>query len=411
MRSSRLTGPALGVATILGLGLPALGQAGSPDFSPPASPAPPRAPARPDPGTDRPTPDRPVTTGGTVDLRPRFTKGQELRYVLEQDSLNKLKSAGGGGLEDAGVGGDQKLNQRLVLVMRVVDSAEAGATIQVVYESIRVRMTTPQGSGEFDSARPAGAPKAPATSPLSPAPPGRPGVPTPAKPGKPTRPTAPADPDDPLANPPKLPTGLPTGVPGGPGAGGDLDEALAQMVGPMVGQTVTVKTDHNGVITGVSGGEGLGGGGGLGGMGATLVPPPSAIANWLVAGAAGSKGSARVGETWTNNDSLAGTPVGSFRMVTQHTLQSAFGGLANARFSGHIEKASEGGPMGLAQVKDSRYSGTYAWDTRAGALKEMSTDLSVAMDANLGGTPAEMTAQSRLRVTRQDAPGGWRPRE
>jgi hypothetical protein len=250
----------------------------------------PKAPPAPSPqpalGPGAPAP------AGTIDLRPKFRTGQQIRYIFDQTAKNTVKSQDP---NDTTLDQDQKQAQRLGLVMKVVQAGDEGATIQVVYESIKVTLDTPDGIAEYDSTKPKAKPVGAPPSPKPPA----------------TRPT-------PL---PKSPAAPPPSAPGTDPiqelADLDMNASLALIVGPMVGTTITVKTDRAGAITSVSGGDALGGGiggiggaGGLGGMGGSLVPSPSAVANWLVAGLGGpgNRGFARVGETWTNNDALTGTP-------------------------------------------------------------------------------------------------------
>ena len=265
---------------------------------------------------------------------------------------------------------DQKQTERIGLTFKVVQAGDEGATIQVVYDSIKVSLTTPDGVAEYDSAKPALKKPTPTSTPVT-----TPSGPRTTRPGTKSPPT-PAQPAPASADPLKDIADM------------DMNGMLGQIVGPMVGTIITVKTDRAGAITSVSGGDALGGGlGGLGGLGAAgVVPNPSAVANWLVAGM-GGKTSARIGETWTNNDSLAGTPVGSLAMKTTHTLKSASGGVANVSFVGGIEPSSESPqtPGGLAQVQSASYTGTYGWDTTTGSLRDMTTDIRVSLD---GAHPA-----------------------
>jgi hypothetical protein len=313
---------------------------------------------------------------GEVDLRTKFKAGQQTRYIFEQNSKNAVKSLDGTGGAAETVQ-EQQQSERIGLLLKVVESGDAGATIQVVYESIKLTLKTGDDTMEFDSTKVKPAPKT--TTPAK----------TPATPGKPgTQAPTSGDPMDPLQQ------------------FADKDP-LELIVGPMVGTTVTVKTDKNGAITSVSGGEGLGGGlGGLGGMaGGGLLPSPSQMANWLVAGM-GGKSSARVGETWTNSDALSGTPVGAFTMKTQHTLKSASAGWANLAFTGRVEPPSESSQpgdtgMSAGQVKSASYTGTYVWDTRAGALAEMNTTMSVVLDGGLLGAKSRLSADTTVKVKRQ----------
>ncbi len=336
----------------------------------------------PDAGTPLPA--------GAIDLRPKLRAGQQIRYVYEQTAKNTVKSQDP---NDTTLDQDQKQTQRIGLVMKVVQAGDDGATIQVVYDTIKVTLDTPDGVAEYDSAKPK--PKAAPSAPASRQPPARstPGgkSPTSTTPGTPAPTTPNTDPLKDIADM-------------------DMNGTLGLIVGPMVGATITVKTDRAGAITSVSGGDALGGamgglGGAMGGMGGAMVPSPSAVANWLVAGLGGpgNKGFARVGETWTNNDALSGTPVGSFNMKTTHTLKTASGGSANLSFVGGIEPATQGAAPGggIGQVQSASYTGSYVWDTRNGALAEMGTDMKVVLDAAAAGVKARMTSQTQVKVRRQ----------
>ncbi len=342
------------------------------------------------PPTSVPQPPTPLPAGA-IDLRPKFRAGQQIKYIFDQAAKSTLKSQDP---TDTTLDQDQKQTQRIGLVMNVVQAGDEGATIQVVYESIKVTLDTPDGVAEYDSTKPAAKPTG--AKPIG----GQPATKRPAShPGTPTK--APATTPD----TPPLPSGDPLKDLG------DLDMSgtLALIVGPMVGTTITVKTDRAGAITSVSGGETLGGSfGGLGGLGGALVPSPTAVANWLVSGLGGpgNKGFARVGETWTNTDALSGTPVGAFSMKTTHTLKSATGGSANVSFIGAIEPFSQGAAPGgggasIGQVQSASYNGSYVWDTRSGALAEMGTDMRVVLDAAAAGTKARMTSQTQVKVRRQ----------
>ncbi len=343
----------------------------------------------PEPGATTPAP------AGTIDLRPKFRTGQQIRYIFDQTAKSTVKSQDP---NDTSLDQDQKQTQRIGLAMKVVQAGDEGATIQVVYESIKVTLNTPDGVAEFDSTKPTNKPGA---KPIG----GQPGAKQP-----PARSTTPVK--TPGSSPNSPPTPAPAADPLKDIGDMNMNGTLALVVGPMVGTTITVKTDRTGAITSVTGGDALGGGmgglggaGGMGGMGGSLVPSPSAVANWLVSGLGGpgNKGFARVGESWTNNDSLSGTPVGAFSMKTTHTLKSATGGSANVAFVGGIEPASAGAAPGLSigQVQSANYTGSYVWDTRSGALAEMGTDMKVVLDVAAVGTKARMSSETQVKVRRQ----------
>lgn len=354
---------------------------------PTTTPPPPAQPAAAQPSAGKPATTAPATTRpaavepgatkvGEVDLRSKFRAGQQTRYVFEQTSKNQISSLDGTTEMDQ----KQEQNNRIGLLLRVVESGDSGATIQVVYESIKVSIKSGDDVTEFDSTKAKPAAKTPSA----------------AQPGT-KQPAAPAAKPDPDADPLK--------------AIGEMDAGgmLGLIVGPMVGSTITVKTDKNGAITSVSGGEGMGGGiggmGMLGGAGGGLMPSPTQMANWLVTGM-GGKSSAHVGETWTNTDAMNGTPVGAFTMKTTHTLKSASGGMANLAFQGRIEPPSESSTPGetgasAGQVKSAAYSGTYVWDTRSGGLANMDTTMSVVMDGGVMGAKGRLSADTAVRVRRQ----------
>lgn len=339
-------------------------QAGDPFRAKPKEPAqtPAQGPKPTDKAPERPAQVEPGSEQGLVDLRPKFKKGQELRYVLEVDGKNKIVSKGNEDLNQ-----DQTNTQRIMLVMRVKEAGDEGATIEVVYESIRVVMDTPDGKAEFDSTK---AKK-------------NPGKQTPGQ-------------------------GAPGSVPAG--SGNAMDDMLAQIIGPMVGTTLEVKTDRNGAITSVSGGEMLGGGaiegllGGAAGSGGGMVPSGKSASNWLVGGVPGSNGLVKVGQTWTNTDNLGSSPMGGFKMVTTHTLKSATGKNAIVLFNGRAEgteSAGGGGLGGLVKFKGGGYRGQYQWDTGAGCLREMNSEMTTEMGGKIGEDEVTMTSSTTTRVKKQ----------
>lgn len=302
MQLARSLAVALGLGLALASQTPAaMAQAGNPDFSQPSQPKP--APSNPRPSDS----DRPST--GPVDLRPKFRPGTEVRYAFQQRSASVFTPT-----DDPKAKQDQKMDQSIGLLMRVTEASDQGATLQIVYESVRIKLVTPDDKGEFDSTRPESPKPAPGQTGKPPAP------------GK-SSPPAPPVPDRAFPAIPGLPDDM------------SLDSMLKMIAGPSVGTIITVKTDASGQITSVSGGESLGGGalaglGGLGGgLGGAMMPHPSQMANWLVA-SIGGRPSARVGESWTNSDKLAGSPVGSFDMNTTHTLRSHNGSVASIAFAG-----------------------------------------------------------------------------
>lgn len=101
------------------------------------------------PATDA-KPDIKPDTGANVDLRPRFTKGQEIRFRMKMEST---------GTQAGDAAGEQSMstNQEIGLLMRVKEvNAESGALLDLVYESLKFNMDSPMmGRIDFDSSKPA----------------------------------------------------------------------------------------------------------------------------------------------------------------------------------------------------------------------------------------------------------------
>lgn len=293
-----------------------------------------------------------------VDLRPRFTPGQTTRYEMQINTQSQLKSA-----ELPELDQKQAMKQTLRLSLRVLEAGSDGATLELVYDSARMVFESDDITAEYDSTRP----------PV-------------AKPG-----STGAAPKDPLAD-------------------ADPSKLLETLVKGMVGSKLTLKTDAAGNIVSVSGDGGVSGmtksfmnsvGGGLPGLGGGL-PTSGQTAQWIITGSRPS-GLVRVGETWTNEDGLAGTPLGEFKMKTSHTLVSHRGGSANVKFSGRAEapSATSTSPTGF-QLQHLNHDGTYEWDTRRGGLAAMNADLRVAIEANLTGSAMSHESATTVSVKRLD---------
>lgn len=86
----------------------------------------------------------------TVSLRPKWSKGQELRYTLRLDVGSRTES------EEAGLSGGNTIQQDIGLLLRVKEvNAETGAVVDLVYESLKLKMTQDDTVIEFDSDKPA----------------------------------------------------------------------------------------------------------------------------------------------------------------------------------------------------------------------------------------------------------------
>jgi hypothetical protein len=240
----------------------------------------------------------------------------------------------------------------------------------MVYDSAKITFESDDMSAEFDSVNPS------------------------TTKSKPTG-TTPADPLD-MADPSKL---------------------LESLVKGMVGSKLTLKTDAAGNIISVTGDGGVSGmsksfmnsvGGGLPGVGGGI-PSSGQTAQWAITGSRPS-GLVRIGQSWTNEDGLAGTPLGEFKMKTTHTLESHRGNLAGVKFSGKAEAASAGTPSPTGfQLQYMTHDGKYEWDTRRGGLERMDADMRVGIEATLTGATMKHDTTTTVSVRRLDGPAGAPP--
>ncbi|NUQ67696.1 MAG: hypothetical protein HUU18_05395 [Phycisphaerales bacterium] len=87
--------------------------------------------------------------GRKINLRPKFTKGQEIRYTMRLDASTKLAG-------EAAPGDGQRIEQDIGLLLRVRDvSPETGASVDLVYESLKFKLTQGDTVMDFDSTKPA----------------------------------------------------------------------------------------------------------------------------------------------------------------------------------------------------------------------------------------------------------------
>jgi hypothetical protein len=290
------------------------------------------------------------STVGLVDLRPKWEKGAVTRYTLEISSTNtivdpnaptpppdpKTKKAAKATIEST-------MKQTIGLKMRVVEvggnggkggkngdgDGGGGATVELVYESVKIALESGDMKMEYDSA--AGAAK---------------------------------------------------GKPGKKSDGLDDQDLLKPIFDKIVGTTMTLVFDENGEITEVRGGEQLNMLGSMSGMANPGAFDPKSMGSLFgpIGGSKGGMGQRKVGETWTNTDALNVGPLGEFVMKTRHTLRSHSGGKAEVQIDGKAEAKSEGDAAmspDRTKLKNSLYKGKYVWDTKKGQLQSMELEQSV----------------------------------
>jgi len=285
---------------------------------------------------DSPTRKPESSSIGLVDLRPKFERGSVTRYTMVVES--KTKNA---------VPGEPKkfiessTAQTIGLRMKVLDVKDGESTVELVYESMKIKAVSDGETFEFDSA---------------------------AKPD----PKKKADPLDPAA-------------------------ILKPIFDQIVGQKMTMTVDSDGRIKEIRGGEALGLLGQIPGGGGAVDPKSLGQLFGPISSSGQAGGKRRVGEKWTSTDDLSVSALGDFRMVTDHTLQSHSNGRADVLVNGRAEAKSEGdaamSPTAL-KLKASKYTGKYVWDTNRGKLSSMEVEQSVTI-----GGAIEATTSSTMKVT------------
>jgi hypothetical protein len=286
--------------------------------------------------------DRPRT--GEVDLRPRFEKGQRLRYRLEQSfsSINDLAPARGrstppprdkpGTKNDPATDDTSRGTVEMVLLMNVQDVSPAGvATVETKFESLKLSSKSEAGEFSFDSTKPQ-----------------------------------------------------------------DKEDPIALLLGPIAGTSLTLQVDRAGNVTSVTGGEALNA------MG-QMVSGSTGGASQLfgpIFSTHPTTGFAKVGQSWEHEDRLSSGLLGDFTMKTRHTLQRVQGREAVVGISGRIDPRSEAPGQSSFQLKDSSYTGSYVWDTGRGQLSKMDTTMSVRLDGNAGEQAMSTRNESKVKITR-----------
>lgn len=292
---------------------------------------------------------------GTVDLRPRWERGQTIRYRMAQTSTSQVPDP-----QDPKNPTKITNKQDIQFSLRVKDiNAETGvATVDMVYDSLKIKL---DGSGiviDFDSTKP-----------------------------QPTKPATPPASTDPLV----ALKGL------------ELDKMINDQLRKMVGTTLTLTIDRSGQITSISGGSELdptGMLGALGGQGAGPAGAPQtggSLFGPLPPANSNYSGLVRVGQRWSHADELAVGPLGAMKMITEHTLRSASAGTAQVVFTGRIDPASAASNA-QAQIKASSHSGRYTWDTAKGQLVSLNMDQKVVQQAP--GQAGDATSTTSMTVER-----------
>lgn len=332
--------------------------------------------------------------GGWVDLTPRFRMGDLTRYEFMVRSDQETTSAQNPDLDNK-----QQMTQQFWLALRVAETGNSGTTLELVTERVRMKIDGDAGKAAADSGvrpvdTPADAPK-PRVNPNAPPGSTQPGSPQPARPGE--------TPDD-----------------------RDLRETLESTVVAMVGEKMTLTVDARGHIVSVKGSPGpavgpaldslglgglLGGlGGGLGGGGGGPGGVLSGALEWMVRGSSTQPDRVTTGQTWSNRDQLANTPLGGLRMATEYRVTSTRDQRAEIAFRGSMEPDTGGLPgqppnltTGL-RLSGGTYTGTYTWDGVKGQIARMNATTDSSIEGDLLGSAVKSKAKSVMTLERIRVP-------
>jgi hypothetical protein len=327
---------------------------------------------------------QPGVARGQIDLRPRFEKGEALRY--EMRSTSRAESTLQGPEATPELETSEEREQVLELVFRVLDSdPEAGSKLEILIDRASLRITSDAYTGFYDTGATSRTPSRPApakrsNTPSQKPPPGTRGIPD---------------------------LGLDALL------GGMTDESLKATVQAMVGGVGIAHCDAAGRITRIDphpGGPGLatsslagggaGGGGGGGGGGSLLDRSGIAIpfGDLLVSGH--PTGVVGRNETWTSADRLGAQGVG-VGMTTRYRVLSAGQATAKIGFEGTIEPSGStpqpGMPLGLG-LQSGSHNGSFEWDTRSGSLVSMDVRSEISID--LGGFRTRLESSTGVRRQR-----------
>ena len=352
---------------------PSLGQPQPGPGSPPPKPTPPfprqttePAPSpRPanTPSTDAPpaspptsTPDStspPAIPRGTIDLRPKWTVGQDRRLRLTMTSTttttmpglsDPLAEPGGKPAQGADEAARSSADQTYVLRFSPTTVGESGAVVDVTFESIRMTLDAAGQKETFDSDLPP-PPKPAGTNPLQ-----------------------------------------------------SLGETslLERTLRPLVGEKLTLHLDTQGTITRIEGGEKFAALFATAG-GAAPNTPPSSLFSGLLTLRQGT-GSAKPGDRWTSESRVTLTPTGDVRLRTETTLASFKPPLAVLNFEGGLLPGSSDPAGKIFHIDKATHRGTCEWDTSNAFLRSMSLSQTLETSLELAGIKGRAVSEQTTKA-------------
>jgi hypothetical protein len=287
--------------------------------------------------------DRTADREEKVDLRPRFEKGQVIRFRMEMDQNNKTLIPAV----------DEKPSlstsrQELGLVFKVKEAHDAGSIVELTFSRVKLTKKTDEDTEEFDSSQP------------------------PAK-------------DNPQLGPSLRALTKTTFT-----IHLDKDGNVTRIDGGddlMALDAFGVPPGAFNPGSGTAPQPGVGGGAFKQALGEIF-----RIKN--------GPGLVSVGEEWTNADSMDTGLLGGFKITSKHKLRSHNGGEAKVSVIGSIEANSESpGILSIIKIRDSSFVGDYLWNTREGMLRRMNMHQHVVLETSSAGG-ITLTSDMKTTVTR-----------
>lgn len=172
---------------------------------------------------------------------------------------------------------------------------------------------------------------------------------------------------------------------------------------PLIGMKLTLNTDKNGVITGVSGEPSVPQGRRLVDIAKHFfITPEYLMFRWnTILNARRDGAEIKSGESWSQTDTFLAPQIGKFEHVLTHTLKSVTDGVATIDTVGEmkIAPAKEGAPMAF-ELKDTSIFATSTWDTKDGLSRSIDMQRTFTLDGSAQGMPVKRKIEEKLTVTR-----------
>lgn len=294
---------------------------------------------------------QPAPSEAAVTIKPKFEKGQEYRFRVQVDrtDTNKLMNAPAPASAEPGTE-EQKpqpiaVTSRAALdteqVLRVVETAEAGATLELEIASIKANVEIPAGKFAYDSTKPE---------------------------------------DD-----------------------KDRDNIALQTYKPIVGVKFTLKTDADGAVTDITGNSEYQGLGSMAAYLQLLTGTENLRSrlNMMLVARRGD-GVAKIGDTWSNVETTPFRQINAnFEVLMNSTLRSVADGTASVDTTGGMRflPINPDGKMEWS-IKDPSLLASAVWSTTDGIVKTLTVDQSFQLKGSAMGMEVERRTVLKTVVDR-----------